>query len=189
MLFRQQRDSQFSRELVNHRLQTLNQKTLRISATNMLNPTKSLENYYTEKAEAFATEASIPTSSFDKACKKLGLEKTEINAFPINYGNTGFFESLANESIISSLVRNADAYKKAFALKLGEVSSPIVLDGKVIVLKCTGTQTSKETDTAAIETAIPAIDQTSGQKTLMNSEKVVDNFFTTYLNLMNSNNR
>ena len=148
-----------------------------------------IENYYTEKAEAFATEASIPTSSFDKACKKLGLEKTEINAFPINYGNTGFFESLANESIISSLVRNADAYKKAFALKLGEVSSPIVLDGKVIVLKCTGTQTSEETDTAAIETAIPAIDQTSGQKTLMNSEKVVDNFFTTYLNLMNNNNR
>lgn len=142
-----------------------------------------IENYFLEIAENFVSEAAI--SSFDSACKKFNVEKSEVQPFPVNYGSSSIYSSVSETGPLARIASNEDAYKTAFSLKQDEISSPFILGSNVVVLKCTGIQTDEVED--ASETEIRNADLNTANSALFANPKVVDNFFATYITLMSEN--
>ena len=97
---------------------------------------------------------------------------------------------MESHSIIpGKILKIAATYKNLFSLKMDEISAPFLLSGKIVVAKCVGIQFDDVEDNAnSLDTQIDQADRNSMQSTLMASDKVVDNFFTTYLEMV-SNNR
>lgn len=161
-------------------------ETIRVALAYMKQAEKGLiEEYYTKLAADFTSEAAI--ASFDKACEKFNIEKKDVLAFPVNYGNTDMYAKTSDVAEIASIANNASAYKTMFSLKMDEISAPFILGNKVIVAKCSGIQkddVSNETDSMA--SSVYQADQTAMQNTVMTSDKVVDNFFATYLDMMSA---
>lgn len=108
-----------------------------------------IENYFLEIAENFVSEAAI--SSFDSACKKFNVEKSEVQPFPVNYGSSSIYSSVSETGPLARIASNEDAYKTAFSLKQDEISSPFILGSNVVVLKCTGIQTDEVEDASETE--------------------------------------
>lgn len=142
-----------------------------------------IENYFLEIAENFVSEAAI--SSFDSACKKFNVEKSEVQPFPVNYGSSSIYSSVSETGPLARIASNEDAYKTAFSLKQDEISSPFILGSNIVVLKCTGIQTDEVED--ASETEIRNADLNTANSALFANPKVVDNFFATYITLMSEN--
>ncbi|MBQ0039445.1 MAG: SurA N-terminal domain-containing protein [Treponema sp.] len=166
-----------------------NEETAKVALSYVKANEKSVvEDYFTKVAADFTSDAAI--TSFDSACAKFNVKKSELAAFPINYGNSSLFEKGTDAEDFSSLSGNASVYKTMFALKMDEISAPIVLGNKIIVAKCVGIQYDDVEDKVdgVAENAYQA-DQTSMQSTLMASDKVEDNFFPTYLEMMSSSKR
>ena len=88
--------------------------------------------------------------------------------------------------------RNENFLEKAFALKNGEVSEPIVLGNNVLVLKLTGEQKEPVTDDGkkAVAKNIDDFDASTAQSTLLASAKVENNVQQVFFNeiLSNKNN-
>lgn len=137
-----------------------------------------IENYFLEIAENFVSEAAI--SSFDSACKKFNVEKSEVQPFPVNYGSSSIYSSVSETGPLARIASNEDAYKTAFSLKQDEISSPFILGSNVVVLKCTGIQTDEVED--ASETEIRNADLNTANSALFANPKVVD-----YITLMSEN--
>ena len=80
--------------------------------------------------------------------------------------------------------RNENFLEKAFSLKNGEVSEPIIVGNNVIVLKLTGEQTDSVTDEAKTKIAenITNFDSSTAQKALLNSPKVENNVSNVFFN-------
>ncbi|MCQ2240540.1 SurA N-terminal domain-containing protein [Treponema sp.] len=163
-----------------------NEETVKVVVSYMKQNEKGLiEDYFTKVAADFTSEAAI--TSFEKACAKFNVEKKDVSAFPINYGNTGVYAKTSDVEEIAAIANNASAYKTMFSLKMDEISAPFVLGNKVVVAKCSGIQFDDvEGNVEAVKGSIYEADQTSMQNTLMASDKVVDNFFATYLDMMSS---
>lgn len=145
-----------------------------------------IENYFLEIAENFVSEAAI--TSFDNACKKFAVEKSEIQPFPVNYGSSSIYSSVSESGPLARIASNEEAYKTAFSLKQDEISSPFMLGANVVVLKCTGIQVEEELEDAS-EIEIHSADINSATSALFASPKVVDNFFATYISLMHENRK
>lgn len=93
-----------------------------------------IEDYFTAKARDFAADAAV--AGFDAACKKYDVVKQTTEAFPLNYGSNDLLGVIdQNVPVLAGAATNEDFLKKAFSLKLNEVSSPITLKSNVIVLK------------------------------------------------------
>ena len=137
-----------------------------------------IENYFLEIADNFVSEAAI--SSFDSACKKFNVEKSEVQPFPVNYGSSSIYSSVSETGPLARIASNEDAYKTAFSLKQDEISSPFILGSNVVVLKCTGIQTDEVED--ASETEIRNADLNTANSALFANPKVVD-----YITLMSEN--
>jgi parvulin-like peptidyl-prolyl isomerase len=80
--------------------------------------------------------------------------------------------------------RNENFLEKAFALKNGEVSEPIVLGNNVLVLKLTGEQKEEVTDEnkKAVADNITSFDVSTAQSTLLASAKVENNVQQVFFN-------
>ena len=143
-----------------------------------------IEEYFTKVASDFTSEAAI--TSFDKACAKFNVEKKDIAAFPINYANTEFYAKTTDVEDVSAISSNAAAYKTMFSLKIDEISAPFILGNKIVVAKCAGIQNDTVTDFETVAEPLYQANQTTMQNTIMASDKVVDNFFATYLEMMSS---
>lgn len=147
----------------------------------------TIEDYFTNVASNFTSEAAI--TSFEKACEKFGVTKVDVPAFAVNYGNSSLYARGTDVENLASIAGNAATYKNLFSLKMDEISAPFLLSGKIVVAKCVGIQFDDVEDNAnSLDTQIDQADRNSMQSTLMASDKVVDNFFTTYLEMV-SNNR
>ncbi|WP_407396783.1 SurA N-terminal domain-containing protein [Treponema sp.] len=163
-----------------------NEETVNVVLSYMKQNEKAvIEDYFTKLAADFTSEAAI--TSFDNACAKFNVEKKDVAAFPVNYGNTEIYAKTSDVEEIASIANNASAYKTMFSLKMDEISAPFVLGNTVVVAKCSGIQYDDVAENALnlLGTMYQA-DMSSMQNTLMSSDKVVDNFFPTYLEMMSS---
>ena len=129
-----------------------------------------IEDYYIAQANMFKSEAKA--SSFDDACAKLGVEKTEIAPFPLNFGNTSVTGTV--DTSVTGL-RGADTnenfLKEAFSLKLNDYSEPLVMSDYVIVIQYTTSENAEisDDDKPTIINTIVNSDNSSAQRALMDS--------------------
>jgi hypothetical protein len=141
-----------------------------------------IEDYYTNIAKNFAASAS--STSFDDACRQYNLTKTEIAAFPLNYGSvslTGSFDKKI--AALSGADSNENFLKTAFSLKQNEISSPVINGKNVIVLQFTNETTEdKTTDSSVLKSEINNYDQTSASSALMHSPKLENDLTTVFFN-------
>lgn len=139
-----------------------------------------IENYFIQIAKTFATEAKV--SSFDEACDKFEITKEIAPAFPINYGNSEFFDSTASVGALSGASRNEDALASLFKLDVDQLSEPLVMGSYVVVAKCTGEQEDDASlvDTSVYSTTISSNNEMSVQDALMKDPKVDDRFLSAY---------
>ncbi|MBQ6782368.1 MAG: peptidyl-prolyl cis-trans isomerase [Treponema sp.] len=141
------------------------------------------EEYNTKIAKDFA--ASAVANGFDKACKEAKVEKVAVPAFTLNYGGTSMTGDIPSDiKELQGANRNENFLEKAFSLKNGEVSEPIIVGNNVIVLKLTGEQTDSVTDEAKTKIAenITNFDSSTAQKALLNSPKVENNVSNVFFN-------
>ncbi|MBP5697412.1 MAG: peptidylprolyl isomerase [Treponema sp.] len=138
-----------------------------------------IENFYAERAKAFISEAKL--SSFDDACEKFSITKADVAAFPVNYGNSPFYNATPSDvSELAGLSTNESVLEKMFKLKKDEMSEPFVLASNVIVARCTGIQKDPPAELANFDANVSQTDQSSSQTNLKRFDGVVDSFMETY---------
>jgi hypothetical protein len=144
--------------------------------------TGHIEDYYTNMAKDFAAAAA--SKSFDEACTQFNLTKTEIAAFPLNYGSVSLAGSVDTKSAaLSGADSNETFLKTVFALKENEISAPVVNGKNVLVMQLTG-ETSEETlpETSVLKNEIGNYDQSSASAALMKSPKLENNLMSVFFN-------
>lgn len=138
-----------------------------------------IENYYIEVAKNFIND--VNTSSFQNACTNYGVENTEVPAFPVNYGNSAFYQSTTAVNGLTSVYKNSNVLTQLFKLKLNEISEPIVMGSNIIVVKCTGIQTDESESTDNYPSTIASNDSTAETSFITNSKKHENNFWAAYI--------
>lgn len=151
--------------------------------------TGRIEDYFLTKANGFIADATV--AGFDKAASKEGLSVTKIPAFPLNYGDTSMADKIPSENIKEFTYANSseNLLAKAFGLKNGEISEPVVLGNFIIVMKLTGRQVEEataETEEKIVDSALE-YDRTDAQSTILSSKKVENNVTDVYFNKMLKN--
>lgn len=94
-----------------------------------------LENYIVNMAGKFVESAKA--SGFEKAAADFegsSLSVETSNLFGINYGNASSLPTLPAQGFFNAVSKNESFFKKAFALKSGEISEPILAGSEVAVL-------------------------------------------------------
>ena len=136
-----------------------------------------VEDYFTGKANDFIKEAG--SSDFTAAAEKFGAKASEIAPFPLNYGNANVINTLDTSSdVLKNADLNENFLKAAFALKLNEFSEPMVLNNNIVVLQYTTESTSDDDDVNV--NLLVSYDQSSATKTIMQSDKLENNFISVY---------
>lgn len=126
-------------------------------------------------------ESIVNLDSFAMACRKYGVTKVDVPAFPVNYGNSQFFNTIPSDvSELSSLSSNASAFETLFSLKKDEISAPFVLGSNVLVVKCVGIQKDdpEEKDDYVVNAA--SHDSDDLNKEIMSSPDLENNFMETF---------
>lgn len=144
-----------------------------------------IEDYFTAKATDFTTE--VLNSDFDTACAKQNVTNVDIPPFPLNYGSETIATSVDTSLPgLSGADTNENFLKTAFSLKLNEVSSPIVMDGSIIVLQYSTEEKKSDDENSAI-TQIENYDSSSSRQFIMESPKLENNFAQVYFSNFMSN--
>ena len=152
-----------------------------------------IEDYFMAKAKNFTAKARI--DGFDAACTAEGLEKKTTTPFGINYGSVSIFTKIPTDANpeLTAANKSETFFNTAFSLASNEVSDPVLLGDYVVVL-----QVAEETaaDPQTLE-MLPRFytnyyattwSQTSLTNTVLASDKLEDNFMSTYLTNFLSNN-
>jgi len=136
-----------------------------------------IEDYFTNIAKDFKAQAA--STSFSEACVAFNIEKTDVAPFPLNYGSVNIAKSV-DTSIkgLSNADTNENFLKTAFSLKMNEISSPIVLNDNVVVIKYTSSETVPAGETVGKELA--SFDESAASSAIMNSSKLENDFAATY---------
>lgn len=144
-----------------------------------------IEDYFTEKAKAFAKEAE--KTSFKAAAIAQSVKTTELEPFPMNYGNISVSASLKSDE---AAFRNADSnenfLKTAFSLTKNQISEPLLLNRNVVVLQMT--KEEKIADDA--DKSLPdlsSFDRQSAQAAILKSDKLENHFMEVYFREMMNN--
>ncbi|MCR5723960.1 MAG: peptidyl-prolyl cis-trans isomerase [Treponema sp.] len=134
-----------------------------------------IEEYFLGIAKNFA--AAAVTDGFESACKQFKTERIAVPAFALNYGNASVYGSIPSEvTQLSGAATNENFLEKAFSLKNGEVSQPILLGNNVIVVKLTGVQTDSTAENkSSLASDLSNYDQSAAQYALLTSDKVENN--------------
>ncbi len=141
------------------------------------------EEYYTNIAKDFA--ASAVANGFDRACRDAKVTKVAVPAFTLTYGENAMTGKIPSDiKELQGAGNNENFLEKAFALKNGEVSEPIILGNNVLVLKLTGEQNDPVTDEAKKTVAgnITSFDTATAQAALLASSKVENNVQQVFFN-------
>ena len=94
-----------------------------------------IEDYLEQKAKTFVEAAK--TSGFTEQAQVDELVVQTSNPIALNYGNAAVLPQISSQAdtFFASGVRNETFFKKAFALKVSEISEPILLGSNVLVLQ------------------------------------------------------
>ncbi len=150
-----------------------------------------IEEYYLNRAKDFTIAAS--KDGFDKACKAFDAKKSDIPAFPLNYGNSELFGTIPSDVVseIAGSEYNENLLEKAFALKENEISEPFVLGNNIIVLQLNKIIKDESADGNTLSFMYPNytndFDQRAVSNFFMNSDKLKNNLFDVYFNKMQNN--
>ena len=158
-----------------------------------------IENYWINEARAGARVAFSEAETEDE--ENEGVAETEeeeevkdysvikVPAFALNYANTSFFSGEPTDiQEITTLSTDKDALKTLFSLKKEQQSSPFVIGSNVIVAKCTGVEYDEEIDTSSYASQVSYVDARSSVSTLLASEDLDDQFYSTYFTYFLSGN-
>lgn len=146
------------------------------------------EEFNTKLAKDFA--ASAVSNGFDKAAKDAKLTKVSVPAFTLNYGGTAITGDIPSDiKELQGANRNENFLEKAFSLKNGEVSEPLVVGNNILVLKMTGEQKDPVTEEGkkTVATNRANFDASSAQTALLTSAKVENNVQQVFFNQILSN--
>ncbi|AIW88543.1 hypothetical protein JO41_01000 [Treponema sp. OMZ 838] len=94
-----------------------------------------IEDYLEQKAKTFMEAAKIGGFAHEASINNLVVQTS--NPITLNYGNAAILPQISYQSdtFFTAGVRNETFFKKAFALKQGEISEPILLGANVLVLQ------------------------------------------------------
>ena len=137
-----------------------------------------IEDYFTEKANGFIKTANA--DNFKTVAEANGAVVTDIEPFPLNYGNVDVLLKLdSSASELTNAEKNENFLQKAFALKMNEISEPIILNDNVVVLLYNKEGEIPE-ETEINPNLLNSYDEYSASSALMNSDKLENNFLSVY---------
>ncbi|MDR2630364.1 MAG: SurA N-terminal domain-containing protein [Spirochaetaceae bacterium] len=144
-----------------------------------------MDDWLIAQAEQFIAQAE--ETGFDSAADALGLAKQNFGPVAINYGNFALFKSLASDTVseLGAAVSNENFWRIAFSTPLQSPSTPFMLGNNALVLFPLEENTLEEAEIESIASSYTSYwlnnntDQ-SIRNRFIQSEKLEDNFWTTY---------
>ena len=134
-----------------------------------------IEDYFMDQAKDFATDISRHTEEADTYFKdiaeEMGYEYFEPSAFPCNYGNDSVLTTIPTSQYeqLSGAETNRSFLKTLFALELGEVSEPILLDDYVVIARYNESVPKDEAIATSMETMYPYYTSSYAQSAIQNA--------------------
>jgi hypothetical protein len=140
-----------------------------------------IEDYFNGRAAQLAIRSAAV--GFDKAAKEAGLKTVSTEAFPVNLGNVFSFaplKAIPENETPTAAVYNEDFFVRGFSLAKDQVSAPVVLDDRIIVLKLKEEKQLPESTAGLLGSWIAYVANQSVQSDigalLMTPDKLKDNF-------------
>jgi peptidyl-prolyl cis-trans isomerase D len=144
-----------------------------------------IEDYFNERAGQFSRRAA--EAGLDAAAREMKLTVVPTQPFPINLSNVFSFAPLKAIPDTATPVNaqySEDFFVRAFSLGKDQVSTPVVLDDQVLVLKVKTEQQLPETTMTLLDSWMAYVANQSLQSdlgaALMSPEKLKDDFFTVF---------
>ncbi len=144
-----------------------------------------IEDYFVTMANEFRETAL--TTTFDQASTIHDRTTRLTDFFPINHGNVFFLKqvtTIGEASLLNSASYNEEFFIQAFSLSTGDISEPIVLDKKIVLLQFEEQREAPEQQVEQIDTYFQFIVQQYRDQDLrnyfLNSDKLENNFNQTF---------
>jgi peptidyl-prolyl cis-trans isomerase D len=144
-----------------------------------------VEDYFMAAAGKVASRAA--QAGFPAAAREAGLATAVTSWFPINLQGVFVLSPLKatpDTATPSSALYSEEFFQKAFALGTDKVSSPIVLDDRIVVLKVAGERDMPEANSQLMKTFADYVAnqslQTDLQNELMDPKLLKDNFLDAF---------
>jgi hypothetical protein len=157
-----------------------------------------IEDYYVNRARDFSMAAA--RDGFDAACEAFDIGKVDVEAFPLNYGNSQLLDLVPSSSIaaLSGAERNETFLRTAFSIGQNEISTPLVLGNNVLVLRLKEETATSEDESGAGDAAvvdggddissfslneyyITQFDQQASQNVVMQDKRLKNNFMDVFV--------
>jgi peptidyl-prolyl cis-trans isomerase D len=144
-----------------------------------------VEDYFNERATQLSRRSA--EIGFDKAVRETSSKAYATDFFPVNLGNIFSFaplKAIPESETPNNATYSEDFFYRAFTLGKDQVSAPVMLDDRAIVLKLTGEQELAQSTAAILGNFISYVAsqslQSDLQATLMTPDKLEDNFIATF---------
>ena len=144
-----------------------------------------IEDYFNAKAAQLAQSAEA--TGFERAAQQAGLKAVPTEFFPLNLGSVFSFapvRAIPDTETPTNAIYSDDFFLRAFSLGKDQVSSPVVLDDRVLVLKLKGEQKLPDTTAGLLGSWVTYIASQSVQvdlgAALMSPDKLTDSFASAF---------
>lgn len=143
-----------------------------------------LEDYMQSQADAFRETAIA--DGFDAAAASIDQTPQLTSYFPINYGNFPYLGQVTAPSAtsLSNAAYDEEFFVDAFSLADGDVSEPIVLRDRVLVMELEDEREASDESTDTLQTIFPfylqQIASNEIQRAVIDQDLLTDRFNQTY---------
>lgn len=149
------------------------------------NESGRIEDYFVAKAKDYIASAAV---AGEGAELPEGAESFTTKPFPLNYGSTTIAGKLPTDvAPLAGADRNENFWEKAFKLKAGEYSEPLVIGNYVVVLRIAEAAEDAEEkglSDDALRSEIANYDSSSAQSVMTGSKKVENNVLQAYFKMV-----
>ena len=143
-----------------------------------------IEDYLNARADEFVADAA--ETGFEAAASRIDQSPLETGYFPINYGNVPYFGTVnapANQTLGAAAFRE-DFFEELFALEGDDVSEPVVVRDYVFVFQLANEREASADVAERLESNMDVVirefTREQVQSTLVDDDKLVDNFNSTF---------
>lgn len=150
-----------------------------------------ITNYLSAQAEDFAAQAA--SGSFSAAAEQAGLEVTQTQATPLNYGNSSFMNAFTYTDprrVLSQAASNEQVLDTLYSLEENAISQPLTIDETVLVARVSKAEERAE-GAQQVEMLFPyiisQIKQQEYTDVIFNSDKLENRFMQTFLSQILNN--